>query len=122
MLLRVSKGNSSRLPAGVIHPPGARLSLGIANPTDFGFTVIIGVGDCATGQFFVRESMDLAPRQLVQLNRLADLWNLPTRDCICIDVSSSTNDEVFYAYASVARNDTGDATFVFGTTPHTGPQ
>lgn len=30
-------------------------------------------------------------------------------------------DDVFYGFASEVRNDTGDAIFVFGTAPNTGP-
>ncbi len=105
--------------SGVTTAEGTRLSLGIANPTDDPSTVSVVVHDAATHEHLASESIELAPHQLVQLDKLADLWDLPARDIVSIDINSSQGP--IYTYASVVRNDTGDATFIFGTAPNTGP-
>jgi len=98
-----------------------RLAIGIANPTDRTFTVQVFIADGAnTG--LVTKHIDLSPHQLVQLDRVAALWGLPARDIVRINVESNDPANLIYAYASVVRNDTGDATFLFGTSPNDGPQ
>jgi hypothetical protein len=107
--------------SGATTAGNTRLAIGIANPTDRTFTVNVYIADGAnTG--LVTKSIDLSPHQLVQLNRVASLWGLPARDIVMIDVESLDSANLIYAYASVVRNDTGDATFLFGTSPNTGPQ
>ena len=61
----------------------------------------------------------MGAHRLVQIDRLAERWNMPATDAVLISVNASSGH--VYAYASVVRNDTGDATFVFGTAPNTGP-
>ena len=62
----------------------------------------------------------MGAHRLVQIDRLAERWNMPAADAVLASVSASSG-HIYYAYASVVRNDTGDATFVFGTAPNTGP-
>ena len=108
--------------SGITTAAGTRLSVGIANPTDESYSVRVDVYDASTNEELASHTIDLAPHQLVQLDRVADLWDLPQRDAVFIDINSGSNSQFFYAYASVVRNDTGDATFIFGTTPNVGLQ
>jgi len=108
--------------SGVTTAQGTRLSIGIANPTDESFSVTVVVRDSVTREELARRTLDLGPHELVQLDRVADLWNLPARDIVYIGINSGETTHPFYAYASVVRNDTGDATFLFGTAPSVGPQ
>jgi len=107
--------------SGLTTSEGTRLSLGIANPTDMTFSVTVQVSDSVTGEDLAFKTIDLAPHQLVQLDKLAELWNLPARDMVKIYVETLSDGAFFYTYASVVRNDTGDGTFVFGTTVGVGP-
>ncbi len=106
--------------SGAATADGTRLAIGIANPTEESYTVSVIVWDSVTHNKLSSRTIDLAPHQLIQLDRVAELWNLPPRDAVFIDINAHDNEDVFYAYASVVRNDTGDATFIFGTTPNVG--
>ncbi len=106
--------------SGLTTVAGTRLSIGIANPTDESYSVTIMVYDATLNETLASHEIDLAPHELVQLDRVADLWNLPQRDDVSIRTYSNDNAYSFYAYASVVNDDTGDATFVFGTTPNVG--
>ena len=110
--------------SGVSTAVGNRLSVGIANPTDRAFDVRMSVSDPVTGEQFSGETVTLSPHQLVQLDKVAERWNLPERDdlAIVVDIVNTEPADGIYAYASVVRNDTGDATFLFGTTPNAGHQ
>ncbi len=108
--------------SGLTTAAGTRLSVGVANPTGESYSVLVNVYDATTREKLTEKRLDLGPYQLVQLDRVADLWGLPARGAVYITVDSAQNTWFFYAYASVVRNDTGDATFIFGTTPNTGPQ
>ena len=108
--------------SGVTTAAGTRLSIGIANPTDESYSVTVKVYDAILDERLADHTIDLAPHELVQLDRVANLWDLPQRDAVSVKINSGDNEDLFYAYASVVRNDTGDATFVFGTTPNVGHQ
>lgn len=108
--------------SGVSTAAGNRLSLGVANPTETRFTVHVTVLDGITGEVLYGRTVEVGAHQLVQLDKLAERWELPQRDALTLDVDSTYPTETFYAYASVVRDDTGDATFIFGTSPNTGPR
>lgn len=108
--------------SGVSTAAGTRLSVGVANSTDTLLHVHIQVND-DTGAQLHGVTVTVGPHELVQLDRVADLWGLPQRDSVTIELSTVASDPsaAFYGYASVVREDTGDATFLFGTTPAPGP-
>lgn len=108
--------------SGVSTAAGTRLSVGVANTSDSTLRVFIKVND-DTGARLAGATVTVGPHQLVQLDRVADLWDLPQRDSLTLDLITVGGDSgsVFYGYASVVREDTGDATFLFGTTPAPGP-
>jgi len=107
--------------SGVSTAAGTRLSFGLANPTDETLEIQVHVDDMDTGEQVYLDPITLGPHQLLQLDRVADLWDLPERDSLVIATHTS-GEARYYAYASVVRNDTGDATFLFGTAPNSGPR
>lgn len=106
--------------SGVSTAAGRRLSVGIANPTDQTLDLQITVRDVNTQETLSDQTVTLSPHQLLQLDKVAELWNLPERNDLTVDVEGPDGSQ-FYAYASVVRDDTGDATFLFGTSPNAGP-
>ena len=108
--------------SGVSTAAGTRLSVGVANVTDYVLHLHIKVKD-DTGSQLYGVTVTVGPHELVQLDRVADLWDLPQQDSLVVEFTTVATDPnaVFYGYASVVREDTGDATFLFGTTPAPGP-
>lgn len=107
--------------SGVSTAEGNRVSVGIANPTERSFDVTMIVRD-ADGNNVYREVVSLSPHELVQFNNVAQLWGLPAADVLTIYVQHPLDlEDSIYSYASVVRNDNGDATFIFGTAPNSGP-
>lgn len=105
--------------SGVSTIEGNRVSFGIANPTGNSFEVNLYVDDAQDNVSLHSETVTLEPRQVVQFSDVAARWGLPESSTIRIQVSSALNENLVYAYASVVRNDTGDASFLFGTSPNT---
>lgn len=107
--------------SGVSTAEGNRVSVGIANPTERSFDVTMIVRD-ADGNNLYSEVVSLSPHQLVQFNNVAQLWGLPATDVLTLNIQHNLDlEDSIYSYASVVRNDTGDATFIFGTAPNSGP-
>lgn len=104
--------------SGVSTTAGNRVSVGIANPTDHTFDVSVRAQDGADGNLWHSETITLAPHQLLQFSDVATRWGLPESSSFKIKVNSAVNENLIFAYASVVRNDTGDATFLFGTAPN----
>jgi hypothetical protein len=105
--------------SGVSTIEGNRVSFGIANPTGSSFEVNLYVDDAQDNVNLHFETVTLEPHQLIQFSDVAARWGLPGSSTIRIQVSSALNENLVYAYASVVRNDTGDASFLFGTSPNT---
>ena len=97
-----------------------RLNVGFANPTDRTVTVIIQVKDMTTGERFYPDDVVLGPYQVIQVDRIGERWGFSGRNNLAIRATNN-NGDVYYAYASVVRSDTGDATFIYGTAPNRGP-
>ena len=104
--------------SGVSTTAGNRVSVGIANPTENTFDVTLSVRDASDGSTLYSETITLHPHQLVQFSDVAARWDLPESSTIKFKITSTGNENYFFAYASVVRNDTGDATFLFGTGPN----
>ncbi|GEM_PF-1532525 len=99
---------------------GSRLNVGFANPADRTITISIHVDDMSTGEQFYLDDVVLGPHQMVQLDRLGERFGFPGRNNLVVRAYTITGD-TFYAYASVVRNDSGDAIFIYGTAPNRGP-
>ena len=107
--------------SGVSTAEGNRVSVGIANPTDNSFDVTLLVRGADSNTLYSKV-VSLSPHQLIQFSNVADLWSLPVADVLALNIEQNSDSEnIIYTYASVVRNDTGDASFIFGTAPNTGP-
>jgi hypothetical protein len=117
----VGRLNSGAYLSGVGTAGDTRLNLGFVNPTDDSTTVNVDFCDGETGEPInvVSFTVTVGPHELVQVDRVAERWDLPARDAVII--WTYTYRTPIYGYASMVRNDTGDAIFVFGTTPNSGP-
>ena len=104
--------------SGISTIEGNRVSFGIANPTENSFDVNLDVVDAGDGVNLHSETVTLEPYQVVQFSDVAARLGLPESSTIRIQVNAAFNENFFYAYASVVRNDTGDASFLFGTSPN----
>ena len=104
---------------GISTTAGNRVSFGIANPTGNTFDINLVVNDAADNSYLYSETITVEPHRVVQYSDVAARWSLPQSSSIRIEINSGANDNFIFAYASVVRNDTGDATFLFGTGPNT---
>ncbi|HVT43659.1 MAG TPA: hypothetical protein VMT00_04645 [Thermoanaerobaculia bacterium] len=95
---------------------GNRLNTGVANPHDRSIEVSLSVFDSAN-TLLSQRTIPLAPHQTVQVE-LFSFAGIAPREGIQIVYATDANENAFYAYASEVRNDTGDAVFVFGTSPN----
>ena len=96
---------------------GNRTNLGLANPNDVASDVHIQISD---GGNTASASLDvpMTPHSLVQINDIFATMGFPPQANAQIVVTAPSNDTPIYAYASVVRDDTGDAIFLFGTSPN----
>jgi len=94
---------------------GNRLNIGVANPNEASITVQLRVADKNNNTLHSR-SVTLQPHETQQFNDIFVAFGITPQDGVQIEFG--TGFEVFYAYASEVRNDTGDAVFMFGTSPN----
>ena len=104
--------------SGISTIEGNRVNFGIANPTANSFDVNLSIIDAKDNVSLYSETITLESYQVVQFSDIAARWGLPKSSTIRIQVNGTFNENFFYAYASVVRNDTGDASFLFGTSPN----
>lgn len=97
---------------------GNRLNVGVSNPTAGAFTVTMRIMD-RDGAALHTEQVALAPFQIIQYNDIFTRFGIAPRADVQINIENSVVPGVIvYGYASVVRNDSGDAVFVFGTSPN----
>ena len=97
---------------------GSRVNIGVMNPHDHPVTVGLSVADRNNVPLH-SETFDVQPHTYRQFSNIFTLFGIPAQDGV--RVSFNEFDDAIYGYASEVRNDTGDAVFVFGTAPNTGP-
>ncbi len=97
---------------------GSRVNVGVMNPHDHPVTVGLDVADRNNAQLH-SETFEVPPHTYRQFSNIFTLFGIPAQDGV--RVSFNEFDDAIYGYASEVRNDTGDAVFVFGTAPNTGP-
>lgn len=102
--------------AGLAGVDGNRANFGIANPNDLDVDVTIYVLD-SHGDLLHTEEMTIGATSVVQVNDLFTGLGIPAQRGIQLDMHTA-HGEPIYGYASVVRNDTGDAIFIFGTSPN----
>lgn len=102
--------------AGLAGVDGNRANFGIANPNQEVVEVTVYVLD-SHGDLLHSEEMTVDGLSVVQVNDLfAELGITPQRG-LQLDMHTAAGEPI-YGYASVVRNDTGDAIFIFGTSPN----
>ena len=109
-------GTQNLLP-GVTGVDGNRANVGIANFQDTPTQVYV---DVKTGTNDTLKSLvlDPQPHQLLQVNDIFATWGIPPQGNVVVHVSSTTWETRVYAYASIVRNDTGDAITILPTSPN----
>lgn len=97
---------------GLDASPGSRTNVGIANPANETTFFSIAWFD-AQGEIHGSVQLSVGPWQVYVINDIFDFTGLTRAEGATIRVRSSINP--VYAYASVVRNDTGDAYTIVGT-------
>lgn len=97
---------------------GSRVNIGVMNPHDHAVSVTLSVADRNNVPLH-SETLDVPPHSYRQLSNIFTLFGIPEQDGVRLQFNEF--DDPIYGYASVVRNDTGDAVFIFGTAPNTGP-
>lgn len=95
---------------------GNRVNIGVANPNDAATNVTTLIRD-ENGNILYSRTDNVGPHQYRQMNDIFGTFGIAPRAGISINMSSDESLRI-YGYASEVRNDTGDAVFVFGTSPN----
>jgi hypothetical protein len=95
---------------------GNRVNIGVANPNDAATNVTTLIRD-ENGNIIYSRTDNVGPHQYRQMNDIFTTFAIAPRAGISISMSSGESLRI-YGYASEVRNDTGDAIFVFGTSPN----
>jgi hypothetical protein len=95
---------------------GNRVNIGAANPNDAPTSVTTVIRD-ENSNIIHSRSDNVGPHQYMQINDIFTAFGIAPRAGIVISMSSDESLRI-YGYASEVRNDTGDAVFVFGTSPN----
>jgi hypothetical protein len=96
---------------------GNRVNVGIANPNA---TVLVGMLSIMgkNRDSLASESFTLQPHETRQFNDIFARFGITPQADVQVEFNTSDGSR-FYLYASEVRNDTGDAIFIFGTSPNT---
>ena len=94
---------------------GNRLTVGVANPNDTADEVSLTVLS-RTNAVLHQRSFTLPAHGYVQFGDIFNTFAITPQDGVVVNFQSTTNR--IYGYASEVRNDTGDAVFLFGTSPN----
>lgn len=97
--------------SGVTSSNGRRTNAGVANPWPVAATVILTLHDGA-GQQLAHMVRTVPAFQVLQLNDVFTAFGVAPSNEASVRVTAQAG---VYAYASIVRNDTGDAVFVPGT-------
>lgn len=97
---------------------GSRVNVGVMNPNATTVTVTMNIAD-KNNLGIAAQTFDVPPHTYRQFSNIFALFSIPAQDGLRVQFNEL--DDAIYGYASEVRNDTGDAVFVFGTAPNTGP-
>jgi hypothetical protein len=100
---------------GLSGTSGNRLNVGVANPNDTELQATLRITD-KFNQVLLIEVVNVGAHQTVQINDVFTRFGIPPQ--ADVQVQFNTASQVLFGYASEVRNDTGDAIFVFGTSPN----
>jgi len=102
--------------AGLAGVDGNRSNFGIANPAEEPVDVSVYVVD-GEGNSLHTHELTVGGMSVVQINDLFAEFDIAPQRGIQVDMHAATAVPI-YGYASVVRNGTGDAIFIFGTSPN----
>jgi hypothetical protein len=95
---------------------GNRVNAGVTNPNGAATTVQLLIADKNNVLLHVH-SFPLGPHANVQFNDIFATFSIAPQEGISINFTTGDG-TVIYGYASEVRNDSGDAIFVFGSSPN----
>ena len=102
--------------AGLAGVDGNRSNFGIANPAEEPVEVSVYVVD-GEGNALHSHELTVGGMSVVQINDLFAEFGITPQRGVQVDMHAATAVPI-YGYASVVRNGTGDAIFIFGTSPN----
>lgn len=103
--------------AGASGVDGNRLNVGVANATELPVDVTVFLAG-PDNEPLGGQNIHLEGWQVVQVNDIFTKWNIAPRANVQIRMTNAATECqtcAIYGYASVVRNDTGDASFIFGS-------
>jgi hypothetical protein len=103
--------------AGLSGVDGNRANFGIANPLEEPVEVTVHAYDGQGTQLTTRD-YTVPGMSVVQVNDLFSGLGIPPQGPVQLDMHVEAAAVPIYGYGSVVRNDTGDAIFIFGTSPN----
>jgi hypothetical protein len=97
---------------------GNRVNVGVANPTAVPVTLTMYIAD-RDNNGLSTQTVSLGAYQVIQYNDIFTRFGITPQADVQIDISDNfTAGVLIYGYASVVRNDSGDAVFIAGTSPN----
>jgi hypothetical protein len=108
--------NSGMFIPGLSGINGNRSNIGIANLNDEAVHCAVNVYD-GDGNHLGGAPIEVPANSLVQANDIFTAWNIAPQGNVQIRISTTGNVPI-YAYASVVSGGTGDAIYIFGTSPN----
>jgi hypothetical protein len=103
--------------SGLSGVDGNRTNLGIANPNQHDIEASITMYD-GGGTALRSQSRTVPALSTLQINNVFGSLGVAPQDNVHIEVATPSNQDIFYAYASVVRTGTGDAILIVGTSPN----
>ena len=103
--------------AGLSGVDGNRANFGIANPLEDPVEVTVYAYD-GEGELLTTRDYSVDGMSVLQVNDLFAGLGIPPQGPVQLDMHVETAAVPIYGYGSVVRNDTGDAIFIFGTSPN----
>jgi hypothetical protein len=94
---------------------GNRVNIGVTNPNDVP-AVVTYSGTDKNNQLLFLQQITVGAHQNVQINDIFTRFAITPQDGV--QVEFDTPELPIYGYASEVRNDSGDAIFLFGTSPN----
>jgi len=102
---------------GVSGVGGNRANFGVANPNDHAISCQVDAYDTDNNPLG-HTTLDVPAFTVVQVNDVFSSLGIPPQGSVHLRVSSGLNEDPFYSYASIVRDGSGDAVFIFGTSPN----
>ncbi|HYS53556.1 MAG TPA: hypothetical protein VER58_07325 [Thermoanaerobaculia bacterium] len=99
---------------GVSGINGNRVNVGAANPNAETINVVVRIAD-KNNVSLATQGFTLQPHETRQFNDIFATFGIAPQADVLVQFNSGSP---IYGYASEVRNDTGDAIFVFGTSPN----